>query len=392
MVGTPYGRSAVKEAVAAAQAAVAAKKPERAYNFNAGPAVLPVPVLEEAQRDLVSLPSVGMSVLEISHRSKTFEGILGEAEADLRGVLGIPSNYKVIFLGGGASLQFAMVAMNLLPKDGSADYIDTGTWAMGAIKEAKKLGKVNVAGTTEADKYTRIPRPEELKLNPSAAYVHYTSNNTIEGTEWASEPEAGAVPLVCDASSDILSRPVEVAKYGLIYAGAQKNMGPAGVTVVIIREDLLARVPAGLPAMLDYKLQAEKGSLYNTPPVFAIYLVRLVLKWLKGIGGLTEMERRNREKAELLYSAIDGSDGFYRGTAEKASRSRMNVTYRLPSEELEKKFVEEAKAAKLLGLAGHRSVGGIRASLYNALPKEAVEALVAFMKDFKQRNSTQYGT
>ncbi|HXE75304.1 MAG TPA: 3-phosphoserine/phosphohydroxythreonine transaminase [Candidatus Xenobia bacterium] len=392
MVGTPYGRSAVKEAVEAAQAAAAAKKPERVWNFNPGPAVLPLPVLEEAQRDLVALPGVGMSVLEISHRSKTFEGILAEAEADLRAVLGIPANYKVIFLGGGASLQFAMVAMNLLPKDGSADYIDTGSWATAAIKEAKKIGKVNVAATTQSDNYSRLPRPEEIKLNPNAAYVHFTSNNTIEGTEWFTEPAAGAVPLVCDASSDILSRPIEVSKYGLIYAGAQKNMGPAGVTVVIIREDLLGRVPAGLPAMLDYKLQAEKGSLYNTPPVFAIYMVRLVLKWLKGIGGLDEMERRNREKADLLYAAIDSSDGFYRGTAEKASRSRMNVTYRLPSEELEKKFVEEAKAAKLVGLAGHRSVGGIRASLYNALPKEAVEALVAFMQDFKQRNSTAYGT
>ena len=392
MVGTPYGRSAVKEAVAAAQAAAAAKRQGRVYNFNAGPGVLPVPVLEEAQRDLVALPGVGMSVLEISHRSKTFEGILGEAEADLRAVLGIPDNYKVIFLGGGASPQFAMVAMNLLPKEGSADYIDTGSWAAAAIKEAKKLGKVNIAGTTEADKYTRIPRQEELKLNPGAAYVHFTSNNTIEGTEWAAEPEVGAVPLVCDASSDILSKPMDVQKYGLIYAGAQKNMGPAGVTVVIIRDDLLARVPAGLPSMLDYKLQAEKQSLYNTPPVFAIYIVRLVMKWLKGIGGLSEMERRNREKAELLYAAMDSSDGFFRGTAEKASRSRMNVCFRLPSEELEKKFVDEAKAAKLMGLAGHRSVGGIRASLYNAFPKEGVEALVAFMKDFKQRNSTQYGT
>jgi len=392
MVGTPYGRSAVKEAVAAAQAAAAAKKPERVYNFNAGPGVLPVPVLEEAQRDLVALPGVGMSVLEISHRSKTFEGILAEAESDLRAVLGIPNNYKVVFLGGGASLQFAMVAMNLLPKDGSADYIDTGSWAAAAIKEAKKLEKVNIAGTTQADKYTRIPRQDELKLDPGAAYLHFTSNNTIEGTEWSAEPEAGAAPLVCDASSDILSKPMDVRKYGLIYAGAQKNMGPAGVTVVILRDDLLARVPAGLPSMLDYKLQAEKQSLYNTPPVFAIYIVRLVMKWLKGIGGLGEMERRNREKAELLYATIDGSDGFFRGTAEKASRSRMNVCFRLPSEELEKKFVDEAKAAKLVGLAGHRSVGGIRASLYNALPKDGVEALVAFMKDFKQRNSTQYGT
>ncbi len=392
MTGTPYGRSAVKEAVAAAQAAAATKKVERVYNFNAGPAVLPVPALEEAQRDLLALPGVGMSVLEISHRSKTFEGILAEAEADLRAVLGIPENYKVIFLGGGASLQFTMVPMNLLPKDGSADYINTGSWAVAAIKEAKKLGRVNLAATTEADKFSRIPRADELKLDPNAAYVHFTSNNTIEGTEWFAEPEAGAVPLVCDASSDILSRPIEVKKYGLIYAGAQKNMGPAGVTVVILRDDLLARVPAGLPAMLDYKLQAEKGSLYNTPPVFAIYLVRLVLKWLKGIGGLTEMERRNREKADVLYNAIDSSGGFYRGTAEPASRSRMNVTFRMASEELEKKFVDEAKAAKLVGLAGHRSVGGMRASLYNAFPKDGVEALVAFMKDFQQRNSTAYGT
>ena len=387
MTGTPYGRSAVKEAVAAAQAAAAAaKKVERVYNFNAGPAVLPVPPLEEAQRDLLALPGVGMSVLEISHRSKTFEGILAEAETDLRAVLGIPENYKVIFLGGGASLQFTMVAMNLLPKDGSADYINTGSWAVAAIKEAKKLGKVNVAASTEADKFSRLPRPEELKLDPNAAYVHFTSNNTIEGTEWFAEPETGAVPLVCDASSDILSRAIDVKKYGVIYAGAQKNMGPAGVTVVIIRDDLLARAPAGLPAMLDYKLQAEKGSLYNTPPVFAIYLVRLVLKWLKGIGGLTEMERRNKEKADLLYGAIDSSGGYYRGTAEKASRSRMNVTFRMASEELEKKFVDEAKAAKLVGLGGHRSVGGMRASLYNAFPKDGVEALVAFMKEFQKKN------
>ena len=387
MTGTPYGRSAVKEAVAAAQAAAAAaKKVERVYNFNAGPAVLPVPALEEAQRDLLALPGVGMSVLEISHRSKTFEGILAEAETDLRAVLGIPENYKVIFLGGGASLQFTMVAMNLLPKDGSADYINTGSWAVAAIKEAKKLGKVNVAASTEADKFSRLPRPEELKLDPNAAYVHFTSNNTIEGTEWFAEPETGAAPLVCDASSDILSWPIDVKKYGVIYAGAQKNMGPAGVTVVIIRDDLLARAPSGLPAMLDYKLQAEKGSLYNTPPVFAIYLVRLVLKWLKGIGGLTEMERRNKEKADLLYGAIDSSGGYYRGTAEKASRSRMNVTFRMASEELEKKFVDEAKAAKLVGLGGHRSVGGMRASLYNALPKDGVEALVAFMKEFQKKN------
>ena len=385
MSGTPYGKSLAQAAVAAAQAA-SAKSVDRVYNFNPGPAVLPLPVLEEAQRHLLALPGVGMSVLEISHRSKTFDEIMAQTEADLRALLVLPDNYKIAFLQGGASLQFTMVPMNLLPKDGSADYINTGSWAVAAIKEAKKLGKVNVAASTEADKFSRLPRPEELKLDPNAAYVHFTSNNTIEGTEWFAEPETGAVPLVCDASSDILSRPIEVKKYGLIYAGAQKNMGPAGVTVVIIRDDLLARVPAGLPAMLDYKLQAEKGSLYNTPPVFAIYLVRLVLKWLKGIGGLTEMERRNKEKADLLYGAIDSSGGYYRGTAEKASRSRMNVTFRMASEELEKKFVDEAKAAKLVGLGGHRSVGGMRASLYNAFPKDGVEALVAFMKEFQKKN------
>ncbi|MBI2956099.1 MAG: 3-phosphoserine/phosphohydroxythreonine transaminase [Acidobacteria bacterium] len=372
-------------AVAAAQAA-APKRVERVYNFNPGPAVLPVAALEEAQRDLLALPGVGMSVLEISHRSKTFDAILAEAEADLRALLNIPDNYKVVFLQGGASLQFTMVPMNLLPKDGVADYIHTGHWAEAALKEAKKLGRVNIAGSTEADNFSRIPRQEELKLDPTAAYVHFTSNNTIEGTEWAMEPEVGGVPLVCDASSDILSRPIEVRKYGLIYAGAQKNMGPAGVTVVIVSDDLLARVPAGLPAMLDYKLQAEKKSVYNTPPVFAIYVLRLVMKWLRGLGGLKEMERRNREKAELLYHAIDASGGFYRGTAEKASRSRMNVTFRLPTEELEKKFVAEAAQQKLVGLAGHRTVGGMRASIFNAFPLEGVQALVAFMKDFQQKS------
>ncbi|MFB3128492.1 MAG: 3-phosphoserine/phosphohydroxythreonine transaminase, partial [Lysobacteraceae bacterium] len=278
---------------------------ERIFNFNAGPAVLPLPVLEEARRDLLSLPGVGMSVLEISHRSKTFEGILAATEADLRALLGLLENYKVLFLGGGASLQFSMVPMNLRPADSSADYIVSGHWAERAVKEAKKLGKVNIAATSEAQKFTRVPRQDELKLDPRAAYVHYTSNNTIYGTEWQAEPQVGNVPLVCDASSDILSRTLDVGKYALIYAGAQKNVGAAGVTLIILRDDLLARVPAGLPAMLDYKLQAEKKSLYNTPPVFAIYLVGLVLKWMRQIGGLAEVERRNCAQADLLYNAID---------------------------------------------------------------------------------------
>ncbi len=359
---------------------------ERVFNFSAGPATLPVPVLEEAQCDLLSLPGAGMSVLEISHRSKTFEEILQTTEADLRKLLSLPENYKVIFLGGGASLQFSMVPMNLLPNEGSADYIVTGTWSKKAVAEAKKVGGVNVAATTEGENFSRLPKQEELELDPKAAYVHFTSNNTIAGTEYLTEPEVSSVPLVCDASSDILSRPLDMAKYALLYAGAQKNIGPAGVTLIILRDDLLERVPAGLPSMLDYKLQAEKGSLYNTPPVFPIYVVGLVLRYLLSLGGLAEVEKRNREKADLLYNAIDGSGGYYRGAAEKASRSRMNITFRLPSEDLEAKFVKEATAQKFNGLKGHRSVGGIRASIYNAFPQEGVEALVAFMQDFQQKN------
>jgi phosphoserine aminotransferase len=343
------------------------KKTERVFNFNPGPAVLPLPVLEEVQRDLLALPGVGMSVLEISHRSKTFDAILSATETDLRSLLGIPEQYKVLFLGG-------------------ADYIVGGHWAQRAVKEAKKIGPVKVAASTESEKFVRVPRQDELNLDPKAAYVHFTSNNTIYGTETPAEPEVRDVPLVCDASSDIASRQIDVKKYALIYGGAQKNIGPAGVTVVIIRNDMLERVPEELPSMLDYKLQAEKRSLYNTPPVFAVYLVGLVARWMLSFGGLKEMERRNEEKAKLLYDAIDASGGFYRGTAEKGSRSRMNVTFRLPSEELEAKFVKEATADKLSGLKGHRSVGGLRASLYNAFPKEGVEALVAFMQEFQKKN------
>jgi phosphoserine aminotransferase len=357
----------------------------RVYNFSAGPGVLPVPVLEEAQSELLSYGNAGMSVLEMSHRSKVYDGIIKQAEADLRELMGIPANYKVLFLQGGASLQFSMVPMNFLPADGCADYIVTGAWSQAAVKEARKVGKVNIAASTESEFFTRIPRQDELVLADDAAYVHFTSNNTIFGTEWRSEPEVGDRPLFCDASSDILSRVIDVSKYGLIYAGAQKNMGPAGVTVVILREDLLERRPDGLATMLDYKVHAAKESLYNTPPCFAIYMVGLVAKWLKGLGGIAAMQEINERKAGLLYDAIDGSS-FYRGTAEKESRSLMNVTFRLPNEDLEKKFVTEASAAGLDGLKGHRSVGGLRASIYNAFPVEGVQVLVDFMAEFERVN------
>jgi phosphoserine aminotransferase len=356
---------------------------ERIYNFSPGPAVLPLAVLEEARRDLLALPGVGMSVLEISHRSKVFDEIIQGAEADIRALAGIPDNYRILFLQGGASLQFSMVPMNLLPAGAAADYIITGAWSKKAMKEALKVGQVNVIASTELENFTRIPRQEELKLRPEAAYVHFTTNNTIFGTQWKTEPDVGSVPLVADASSDIFSRPVDLTKYGLIYAGAQKNLAPAGVTLVIIRDDLLARSPSGLPTMLDYNTHAKERSLYNTPPVFAIYIMRLVMKYLIAEGGLEEMARRNEEKARLLYNAIDATD-FYRGHAQPDSRSLMNVTFRLPSEELEKLFIAEATRAGLDGLKGHRSVGGCRASIYNAFPREGVEALVSFMKEFER--------
>lgn len=356
----------------------------RIFNFSAGPAVLPMPVLEEARRDLVSLPGVGMSVLEISHRSRAFDEIIQGAEADFRALARIPEGYHVLFLQGGASLQFSMVPMNLLPAGVTADYVVTGSWSQKAVKEAKKVGAVHVAATTEAEGFARIPRQDELRLTPGAAYVHYTSNNTIYGTEWASEPAAGDVPLVCDASSDIFSRPLEVGRYGLIYAGAQKNLGPSGLTVVVIRDDLAQRGAASLPTMLRYATHVENRSLYNTPPVFAIYVLRLVLRWLTAQGGLAAMAAANRRKAGKLYAEIDRT-GFYRGHAAPDSRSSMNVTFRLPSVELETLFAGEATAAGFDGLEGHRSVGGLRASIYNAFPEEGVDALVAFMQDFERR-------
>jgi phosphoserine aminotransferase len=357
----------------------------RIYNFSAGPAVLPVEVLEEAQRDLVALPGVGMSVMEISHRSKPFDEIIQGAEADLRSLANVPSNYKVLFLQGGASLQFSAVPMNLLTAGSSADYIITGDWAKKAQKEAKKVGATSVAASTEAGGFKRVPRQDELVLTSGAAYVHMTSNNTIFGTEFNYVPDAGAAPLVNDASSDIFSRPIDVSKFGLIYAGAQKNLGPSGVTLVIVREDLLARSADSLPSMLNYRLMAENGSLYNTPPVFGIYILGLVLKWMIRQGGLEAIGTVNDRKAKTLYDELDRTD-YWRPHADADSRSVMNVTFRLPNEDLEKKFVKEATAAGFDGLKGHRSVGGLRASIYNAFPEAGVTALVQFMQEFEKKN------
>jgi phosphoserine aminotransferase len=357
----------------------------RIFNFSAGPAVLPLEVLEQVQRDMLSLPGVGMSVLEISHRSAAFDEIIEGCEADLRKLAGVPDAYRVLFLQGGASLQFSMVPMNLLAQGQSADYIVSGVWAQKAVKEAKRVGTVRIAASTESENFARVPAQRELALDPNAAYVHYTTNNTIYGTECHYTPETGTVPVVADASSDIFSHPIEVPKFGLIYAGAQKNLAPAGLTLVIIREDLLERTPSTLPTMLQYGVHAENKSMYNTPPVFAIYVMRLVLAWLLEQGGLAAIERQNARKADKLYAEIDRT-GFYRGHAQKDSRSRMNVTFRLPSEDLEKKFVKEATGAGFDGLKGHRSVGGLRASIYNAFPEKGVDALVQFMQEFERRN------
>ena len=356
----------------------------RIHNFGAGPAVLPLAVLEEAQRDLVALPGVGMSVLELSHRSKTFEEIVTRAEADMRELAGIPSNYTVLFLQGGASLQFSMVPLNLLTPGATADYVVTGVWSEKAVKEAVRCGSVHIAASTESERFSRVARSDELKLTPGAAYVHTTSNNTIYGTQYRRPIDVGDAPHVCDASSDIFSRPIDIARYGLVYAGAQKNLGPSGVTVVVIREDLLARSSKSLHSMLSYAVQAENGSLYNTPPTFGIYLLGLVMRWLKSVGGLEAIGAINDRKATKLYGEIDRT-GFYRGHAQKDSRSAMNVTFRLPSESLDERFAKEATAAGLDGLKGHRSVGGLRASIYNALPDASIDALVDFMRDFERR-------
>ena len=359
--------------------------PKRVHNFNPGPAALPTEVLQQAQQEMLDYRGTGMSVMEISHRSKEFEAIIHEAEADLRELLGIPANYKVLFLQGGASLQFAMLPMNLRPAGGSADYIVTGTWSKTAFKEANKLGTTRAAANLEAEGFKDLPA--KLDLDPKAAYLHFTSNETIHGVEFTKEPVApDGVPLVCDASSDFISHPIDVSKYALIYAGAQKNAGPAGLVFVIAREDMLARTPANLPVMLDYKTLAESGSLHNTPPCYSIYMAGLVLKWVKQLGGLATMEKRNRAKADMVYKTIDASGGFYRGHAMPAARSMMNIPFRLPAVELEETFASESKKADLIGLKGHRSVGGMRASLYNALGLEASEALTNFMREFQKKH------
>ena len=362
---------------------------KRVYNFSAGPAVLPLPAMEEAQRDLLALPGAGASILEISHRSKTFQAIIDGAEQNLRELLAIPDDYRVLFLQGGAQWQFAMVPINFLCNSGkSADYILTGSWGKKAMKEARTQGEVRAAWDGDAVELRRIPRQDELDLDPDAAYVHITSNETIQGVQFPAEPDVGDVPLVCDASSDFLCRPVAIERYGILYACAQKNAGPAGVTIVIIRNDLVERVPGDLPSMLSYKALADAKSLLNTPPCFAVYLVKLVTDWLlKEIGGLERMHQRNREKADLLYEAVDRSGGFYRGHAEPASRSIMNVTFRLPNETLEGQFLEQAESRGLTALKGHRSVGGCRASIYNAMPTDGVRALRDFMLEFHEKHA-----
>jgi phosphoserine aminotransferase len=355
----------------------------RNYNFSAGPAALPVPVLEQVAREMVELPGAGASIMEISHRSKKFDEVIAHAEAGLRGLLGLSDDFHVLFLQGGASLQFAMAPMNLLAGGQKADYVITGAWGQKAIKDAKKFGVVRAAADTKESNFSTLP--DTLDLDCEAEYVHFTSNETIHGVQWQSEPQTNGVPLVCDASSDILSRPIDVQKYGLIYAGAQKNIGPSGVTLVILRDDLLQKCPGDLPAMLDYRVQAENKSLYNTPNTFGIYVIGLVCDYLQSLGGLAGMQQRNEEKAQLLYDTIDATD-FYSGHAAHDCRSRMNVTFRLPNEELEKRFADEAKAAGMVELKGHRSVGGLRASIYNAFPREGVVALCEFMREFERVN------
>ena len=355
---------------------------ERIYNFSAGPAVLPREVLEQARDEMVNWQGCGMSVMEMSHRGKEYMGIQAQAEADLRELMGIPANYKVLFLQGGASSQFAMVPMNLLRGKASADYLNSGQWSKKAIKEAKKFGAVNVVASSEDRNFTYAPAQDAWKLDPNAAYVHYTPNETIGGVEMFWTPETGDVPLVADMSSTILSRPMDVAKYGLIYAGAQKNIGPAGVTVVIVRDDLIGQCMANAPTMFDYKTHADNESMYNTPPTYGIYIAGLVFKLLKAKGGLAAMEQTNRQKAALLYDYMDATD-FYNSPVAQENRSLMNVPFTLKDAALDEDFLKGAKARGLLQLKGHRSVGGMRASIYNAMPVEGVKLLVEYMKEFE---------
>ena len=358
----------------------------RAYNFCAGPAALPEAVLKQAQAELVDYQGKGLSVMEMSHRSADYVAIAEQAEQDLRDLLNVPSNYKVLFLQGGASQQFAMIPMNLLRGKTSADYVNTGMWSDKAIKEAKKFCQVNVVASDEANNFRAVPAFDSWQRNADAAYLHYTPNETIHGVQFDFIPEVGDVPLVADYSSIILAEPLDVSKFGLIYAGAQKNIGPAGLVVVIVREDLLGQTIKGTPTMLDYKIHADNGSMYNTPSTYAWYLSGLVFKWLKTQGGLEKMAEINRRKATKLYAAIDGSGGFYANPVSIANRSMMNVPFTLADSSLGKAFLKEAEANQLLNLAGHRSVGGMRASIYNAVPEEGIDTLVSFMQDFAKRH------
>ncbi len=357
----------------------------RVINFSAGPAMLPEEVLLQAKEEMLDWQGSGMSVMEMSHRGKEFMSIAEQAEADLRGLMAIPDNYKVLFLQGGASSQFSMIPMNLTRNNRKVDYINTGSWSKKAIGEAKRFADVQIAATTEESKFTRTPAQSELQLSGDAAYVHYTPNETIQGVEFPYLPDSGEVPLVADFSSTILSRPVDVSRYGIIYAGAQKNIGPAGLTLVIIREDLIGEAVDGTPAMFQYTTHSENGSMYNTPPTYAWYLSGLVFKWLQGKGGLEGMAEINRRKAESLYRAIDES-GFYNNPVDPQSRSWMNVPFTLADAALDAKFLEGASAAGLKTLKGHRSVGGMRASIYNAMPEAGVQALIDFMAEFERVN------
>ncbi|HEX3835630.1 MAG TPA: 3-phosphoserine/phosphohydroxythreonine transaminase [Steroidobacteraceae bacterium] len=357
----------------------------RVFNFAAGPATLPLEVLEQAQAELTDWQGSGMSVMEVSHRSKAFKVVAAELESSLRELLAVPSGYKVLFLQGGATAQFAAVALNLAAADATVDYVNTGAWSKKAIGEAKRYCKVNIAADESASGYNTVPAPGSLKLSAGAAYVHYTPNETIGGVEFGYVPEVGAAPLVADFSSTFLSRPIGVSRFGLIYAGAQKNVGPAGLCIVIVREELIGKARAGTPLVLDYKIMADDGSMPNTPPTFAWYIAGLVLKWIQGKGGLGAMEKLNRGKAEALYAAIDDS-GFYRNPVAKDCRSWMNVPFTLARPELDKPFLAQAQAAGLTNLEGHRSVGGMRASIYNAMPLAGVQALIGFMKEFQRRN------
>lgn len=359
----------------------------RIYNFSSGPAMLPEPVLAKAREEMMSLGGTGMSVMEISHRSEQFDQILHGAEQGIRDLLGIPANYRILFLQGGASTQFAMVPMTFLPQGSSADYVVAGYWGKKALAEADREGKARVIWNGEETGFSRIPTPEHLFFSTGASYVHYTSNETIDGVEFKYDLDAGGIPVVCDACSNILSKPIDIEKYAMIYAGAQKNIGPSGVTVVIIRDDMIAKVPSGLHPLFDYRVLAENDSMVNTPNTWGIYLIGLVCDWLKDQGGVEGIQVRNEAKAKLLYDAIDSSDGFYRGRAERSARSTMNVTFNLPSAELERLFAEEAAKNGMDGLAGHRTSGGIRASIYNAFPIEGVYELTGFMQEFAAQNS-----